>query len=229
MKIRIIALWVFVGLGFFACQKPAELTDTRPAIKSVSFTGVPAENVRFDAANATITVQLPAVLSGGLRPVFTLSEGTSVIDGVQTDNTIDLTPFCYCNRSSQSREVVIRVGNNTGTSVYRLNVITSGQLKAQNSNTSITFSRQTKLLEMSLPVENLYSNPHINTIDFTNVETGALTRINADAACLNTCQSNAPNQLIFRLSSPIERELLLGTYAISLAGIVFPQQLVVTE
>ena len=231
MRSIITLLLLSSGLLQQACQKPKEMTDGRPAIKSISFAGIPAQNVFFDAPNATIMVQLPPSLKAGLQPSFELTDETNVISGVAPDNTIDLTPFCSCSNSV--REVVLRVANKTGTAVYNLTVMADGPLRAQPSNVQITFSRQTKLLEMSLPVDNLYSNPRITDLIFTNVATGKTSLINADAICLNTCKSTAHNQLMFTIRSPIERQLDPGTYAIALKGgtdrIDFPQHLVVTD
>ncbi|MBE9462046.1 hypothetical protein ACFP1I_12480 [Dyadobacter subterraneus] len=82
---------------------------------------------------------------------------------------------------------------------------------------------------MSLQVEILYTNPSITTLMFTNLATGASALTNADAACLNSCKSTAPNQLIFSLGSPSEHDLTPGTYSIAFNGLEFPQKLIVTE
>ncbi|GAB4030732.1 hypothetical protein [Spirosoma jeollabukense] len=233
MKALSIALLISAGLALQSCQDSSQTVDERPAIKSVSFVGIPTKDVRFDAANSRITVQLPAILKGGLQPIFDLTDGASVLDGVMADNTIDLTRFCYCGQShnsAQEKEITLRIGNKTTTTVYKVNVVATGVLKAQDSNEEFTFSRKTKLLELNLPVENLYTNPSITDLVFTNVATGKGTRINADAACLNTCSSTAPNQLVFKLSSPIESYLTAGTYTMAIAnGISFPQRLIVTD
>lgn len=228
MKITSIAF--LIGFGFVqqACQQPTELAENKPAIKAISFVGIPPQNVHFDAPNATITVQLPAILKGGLQPIFDLTDGARVLDGLLADNTVDLTSYCHCT-SSGSKDITLRVGNQTTTSVYKLNVVATGSLKAQNSDAQFTFSRKTKLLEMSLPVENLYTNPRITDLTFTNVATGVAAHINADAACLNSCKSMAPNQLMFTISSPIETYLVPGTYTIAIGTINFPQRLVVTD
>ncbi|GAB3269756.1 hypothetical protein GCM10027347_39980 [Larkinella harenae] len=224
----------FLILGFSlllqACHPPGDESNGRPAIRSVSFVGIPDQNVRFDAANARITVQLPAVLSGGLQPVFKLTDEARVVDGLLADHTLDLTPFCSCNPfSNQPTEITLKVGDQTTTATYKLRVIPSGTLKAVSSNSPSTFSRQTKRLEMRLPVENLYTNPRFSMLVFTNVSTGEKIRISADAACLNSCQSTAPNQLIFDLRTPIETRLMPGTYTLTADGMDFSQPLIVTD
>lgn len=226
MKITTLLL-TSLGVLSLACKD--NITDDQPAIKAISFVGIPPQNIRFDAPNARITVQLPAVVNGGLQPIFELTEGTRVLDGIMADKTIDLSAFCTCNLSSQPKKVILRVGNQQTTAVYELVVIATGTLKAQNTADQFTFSRKTKRLDLRLPVENLYSNPSVTMLLFTDVATGKVTSISADAVCLNSCISTAPNQLVFSLGSPIERELLPGTYTISLNGIRFPQRLVVIE
>ncbi len=152
-----------------------------------------------------------------------------MLDGVTTDNKIDLSVFCACNTTSQPKKVILQVGNQNTTVVYELVVVATGPLKAQNTADQFTFSRKTKRLDLRLPVENLYSNPRVDMLSFKDVVTGNVTRISADAACLNGCVSDAPNQLVFSLGSPVERDLLPGTYTIGLNGIDFPQRLVVTD
>lgn len=230
MKALTRALLISLGLLQLTCQKPKEITDNGPAIKAISFAGIPDQNVHFDAPNGRITVQLPAVIEGGLKPIFELTEGTQLIDGVMADGTIDLSAFCYCNRSSFPPKTILRVGNQKTTAVYELIVVATGSLKSQPVPVSqLSFSRQTKLLEMSLPVEHLYSNPEITRLTFTNLSGGQGAVIDADGACLNTCRGQNPNQLIFRISSPIESYLRPGTYSISLGNLSFPQHLVVSD
>ncbi|GAB3771913.1 hypothetical protein GCM10028818_11360 [Spirosoma horti] len=227
MKTITALLITTLGILSLACKD--NVADDKPAIKAVSFVGIPTQNVRFDAPNSRITVQLPAVVNGGLQPIFELTEGTRILDGVMADKTIDLSAFCACTTSSQPKKVILRVGNQKATAVYELVVVATGTLKAQNTTDQFTFSRKTKLLDLRLPVENLYSNPSVTALLFTDVATGNVINISADAVCLNSCIGTAPNQLVFSLGSPIERELLPGTYAISLNGIRFPQRLVVIE
>lgn len=227
---RIILFMISIGWLQLACQQPTDITDDRPAIKAIAFAGVPEQNVRFDAPNSRITVQLPAVVAGGLKPVLELTPNTQVIDGVLADGTVDLSPFCYCNRSSFPPKVILRVKNQKTTAVYELIVVATGSLKPQPAPaTQLSFSRQTKRLEMNLPVEHLYSNPQIDRLAFTNLSGGQDAVIYADGACLNTCRGQQPNQLIFQISSPIEFYLRPGTYSISIGALTFPQRLVVTD
>ena len=66
-------------------------------------------------------------------------------------------------------------------------------------------------------------------VSFTHLATGIKRFAGFDEVCLNTCDSRFTNQLIFRLSYPIEHTLTPGTYTVSAGGIDFPQKLVVTE
>ena len=167
--------------------------------------------------------------------MFELVNGASLVRGLLPDSTISVSSYCACNFPSASygpyrEELAIVVGNATRTTYYRLRIIPpTGPLKAINTDTQFVFSQKTKLLRMSLPVENLYTNPQIRQIDFTNVATGLKSIVNADAVCLSGCSDKAPNQLFIGLTSPIEQTLTPGTYTVSAGGIDFPQKLVVTE
>jgi len=236
MKTYVITSLTLSGLVQLSCRKPQEVADDKPAIKSISFVGIPQQNVQLDILNSTITVQLPSVLpKEGLKPMLELVNGASVVRGLLPDSTISISSFCACNFPSGPfgavrEESAIVVGNSARTTYYRLRIIPpTGPLKAINTDTQFVFSRKTKLLRMSLPVENLYTNPQVRQIDFTNVATGLKSIVNADAACLSGCSDKAPNQLFIGLSSPIERTLTPGTYKVTADGVEFPQKLVVTE
>ncbi|WP_428659972.1 hypothetical protein [Runella sp.] len=234
MKNTVTALLIVLAVGQQACRTSSDMDVTKPAIKSISFAGIPDKDVTLDALNHTITVRLPSVLEEGLKPTLRLTDDAQILRGLTSTNTVDLTSFCSCTKNNYTEEPGLAIGNTTTTVNYRLVILPpKGALKALASTAPLRFSRQTKLLSMNLPVENLYTNPHISTIEFTNSATGTSTRIQADGACLNACKSDAPNQLIINLSTPIERDLLPGTYSIAIStanGVVtFPQRLIVTE
>ncbi|GHB52387.1 hypothetical protein [Persicitalea jodogahamensis] len=235
MKTKTALLLLSLGLCLFACKKPQEVVDDKPAIKSISFEGIPAQNVRLDARTSIITVQLPAVLPEvGLKPVLELVNGASVVRGLLPDGTISVSSYCACNYPSGAGTykdtLAIVVGNAAKTTYYRLRIIPpTGPMKAIATDTQFVFSRQTKLLRLSLPVENLYTNPQVRQIDFINVATGLRSVVNADASCLSGCSDEAPNQLLINLTSPIELRLTPGTYKVTAGGVEFPQKLVVTE
>lgn len=234
MKTTIIALLIVLAVCQQACRTPSEPDVTKPAIKSISFAGIPDKDITLDALNHTITVQIPSVLEEGLKPTLRLTDDAQILRGLTSANTVDLTSFCSCTKNNYAEEPGLAIGNTTTTVNYRLVILPpKGPLKALASTAPLRFSRQTKFLSMSLPVENLYTNPYIDTIEFTNSATGLSTRIQADGACLNTCKSDAPNQLIINVSTPIERYLLPGTYFITIntanGRVNFPQELVVTD
>ena len=56
MKTTTALLLLSLGLCLQACRKPQEVVDDKPAIKSISFVGIPQQNVRLDVPNSTITV-----------------------------------------------------------------------------------------------------------------------------------------------------------------------------
>ncbi|MCE7041087.1 hypothetical protein [Dyadobacter sp. CY312] len=226
MKIAQIGLIVLLACMLSACTEPEEETN-RPFIKTISFAGIPNENVILDKAKSRITIQLPAILKGGLKPVMELSKGAQVVHGLTQENTIDLTSLCVCNYDNE--RITLRLDNKEAQSVYEIVVIPEGLLGAQNTNEQFTFLRNGDRTELSLPVENLYTNPHVDMLFFTNLETGKEEMISADAACLNHCNSLDHNRMIFSLSSPIEKYLKAGTYKIAFNNIKFPQHLVVTD
>lgn len=233
MKTKIALSLLCLGLCLLACKKPEEVPDDRAAIQSISFEGVPAQNVTIDRALSTINIRIPTELRGGLRPILELNEGASVVGGLTADGVVNLTPYCYCAiNGAQSQIVVDKESSNSSLKYrrsYTVKIVNQGPLRALDSDIPLTFSRKTGKLVMRLPVENLYTNPYISQVKFTNVAT-ALTEIAGfDAVCLNTCDSRFANQLVFRLTYPIEDILTPGTYTVTIKDIVFPQKLVVTE
>ena len=75
MKTYVITSLTLLGLVQLSCRKPQEVADDKPAIKSISFVGIPQQNVQLDVPNSTITVQLPSILpKEGLKPVMELNE-----------------------------------------------------------------------------------------------------------------------------------------------------------
>lgn len=233
MKITTALLLLSLGLSLQACRNPDVVADDRAAIKSISFAGVPPQNVTIDRARSTITIQLPTDLRGGLKPVLELNEGASVVGGLTADGFVDLTPQCYCGIKDRQSSIVVDTEISSSSFKHRrsyiVRITNQGPLKALDSDIPLTFSRKTKELFLRLPVENLYTNPIITQVRFTNIVTGTTHIAGFDAVCLNTCDSRFTNQLIFRLTTPIEYTLTPGTYKISAGGVEFPQKLVVTE
>jgi len=199
-----------------------------PSIRAVSFSGIPQKDVTFDSRTSTIIVKLSAILENGLKPEIELSDGAEVVSGLLPDNTIDLASYRQCNQTEE-KEISLRISDGSENSTYILQIVQTGKLKVISELRDLTFSRKTKRLEMSLRLEILYTNPSITMLMFTNLATGTSVLINAEAACLNSCKSTAPNQLIFSLGSPIEHDLTPGTYSIAFNGLEFPQKLIVTE
>ena len=236
MRIKITLLLLSLGLYLQACRKPQEVVNDKPAIKSISFVGIPQRNVQLDVHNSTITVQLPSLLpKEGLKPVLELVNGASVVRGIQADSTInnELGIRCSCNYSpSNIAESSIVVGNAIRTTYYRLRIIpSSGSLKPLENGVPLSFSRKTNELVLRFPVENLYTNPRITQLRFINLETGVGPILDADATCLNGCSNSVLNQLIFSFSSPNFnlKGFTPGIYKVIADGIEFPQRLVVTE
>ncbi len=232
---NVLSAFLFGGLFILgACREQQEIRRQGPVIKSISFAGISQEAVHLDERNTTVTVQIPSILPEGLKPTLNLTQGAKVVRGLSADNTVDMSAYCSCRNGDQRQELDLVIADATTTANYRLIILPpKGQIKPQFSNSPVTFSLQTKTLSMSLPVENLYNNPVVDNLILTNLATGKSERINADGACLNTCKSDAVNQLMFRITSPIERILIPGTYSIAIGAanglILFPQPLIVTE
>lgn len=227
MKKFLLIRFTVCIIAFNGCKDSSEIPDGTPAIKSISFEGISDRDVQFDAGNSRITVHMPAVLDGGLKPVVKLSEGAT-LTGLLPDGTIDLSKFCYCG-SNSAEDRYLRVSRQGVTGTYELKLITTGSLKPQITNEVTTFSLKSKVLKLSLPVENLYANHRVNQLSFENTKTGFSSVVSADGVCLNSCSGDAPNRMLFTLLSPIQSHFTPGTYRIAFNGIQFPQTLVVTE
>jgi hypothetical protein len=226
MKTIVLGVIASALLMISACKQSGGVID-KPSIEAISFVGIPNENVNFDKTKSRITVKLPAVLEGGLQPIVELSEGAKIVQGLTPENTIDISSLCRCNKTNE--KMMLRLDNKGILSAYEVIVVPEGQLRALNTNEPFTFSRKGDRIELSLPVENLYTNPHVDMLLFTNMETGDVETITADAACLNSCYGSEYNRMIFSLHSPIEKYLKPGSYALEFNNIKFPQKLVVTE
>lgn len=227
---------LFLAIFFLSnCEKPFKYEQA--TIEAVSFDGIPDSDVAIDAGNRIITVSVPPILNGGLRPVFKLSKDAQVFDGLTSEKTVDMTPFCSCIQSNEPKEAIIRVSNSTSLTVYKLRVKANGELKALPSTEKISFSRQTEHLVMILPVENLYSNPKITEFEFTNLDTGQVVLLNTDEVCVMQCKADRLNQLTFDLFYPAKmnpvNSLNPGIYSIRLGSlpklISFPEKLIVTN
>ncbi|MDR6806622.1 hypothetical protein J2Y45_003814 [Dyadobacter sp. BE34] len=222
-----ILLTMFLASSLlFGCKDSSAPVSDMPAIRSISFEGLPDENVTFDAANSVITVRMPAVLKGGLKPVMKLTDGAQPI-GLLPDGTVDISAFCACSKPSQ--DVFFRISNQTKTATYRLNIVATGPLAPQDIYEETTFSLKTGVLKMSLPVRNLYDNHRIDQISFKGEDGKSGAWVYADGACLTGCRGEEPNRIAITLYSPIDRELKPGKYQIEMKGLKFPQKLIVVE
>jgi len=225
MKRLLLTMLISGGL-IFGCKDSSGPVSDMPAIRSISFEGLPDQNVTFDAANSAITVRMPAVLEGGLKPVLKLTEGARPV-GLLPDGTIDISAFCSCAKPTEN--VYLRIDNQAKTATYRLNIVATGPLAAQDVYEETTFSLKTGVLKLSLPVQNLYDNHRIDQISFKGEDGKSGARVYADGACLTGCRGGEPNRIAITLYSPIDRELKPGKYQIEMKGLKFPQKLIVVE
>lgn len=209
----------------FGCKESSSPVNDMPAIQSISFEGLPDQNVTFDARNSEITVRMPAVLEGGLKPVMKLTKGAEVI-GLLPDGNIDLSAFCRLSKPTEP--VYLRIGNRTKTATYRLNIVTTGALAPQDIYEETTFSRKSEALKLNLPVRNQFNLPHLDRITFEREDGTDSAVIYADGAQLAGCASE-PNRLSIQLYAPIQSVLKPGKYKIQVGNIKFPQRLVVVN
>jgi hypothetical protein len=216
---------LFVGSLLMGCKDSPEPVDDMPAIKSISFAGLPDQNVTFDARNSAITVRMPAVLEGGLRPVMKLTEGAEPI-GLLPDGTVDISAFCRVTKPNEP--VYLRIGNRTKTATYRMDIVTTGELAPQDIYEETTFSRKSETLKLNLPVRNQYNLPHLDRITFEREDGTDGAVIYADGAPLAGCGSQ-PNRLSIQLYAPIQKVLKPGKYKIQVGNIKFPQRLIVVD
>lgn len=214
------------GSLLFGCKDSSGPVSDMPAIQSISFEGLPDQNVTFDAANSAITVRMPAVLEGGLKPILKLTKGARPV-GLLPNGTIDISAFCSCTKPTEN--VYLRIDNHTKTATYRLNIVATGPLAPQDVYEETTFSRKTGVLKMSLPVKNLYNNYHIDQISFNREDGKTGAWVTADGACLTGCRAEEPNRIAITLYAPIDRELKPGKYQLEIKGMKFPQKLIVVD
>ena len=223
---HILLTTVIAGMLLPGCKDSSGPISDMPAIQSISFEGLPDENVTFDAANSVITVRMPAVLEGGLKPVLKLTEGAEPV-GLLPDGTIDISAFCHCSKPTQ--DVFFRIGNKTKTATYRLNIVATGPLAPLDVYEETIFSLKTGVLNMTLPVQHLYNNYYFDQISFKGEDGKSGAWVYADGACLTGCRAEEPNRIAITLYSPIDRELKPGKYQIEIRGMKFPQKLIVVD
>ncbi|WP_353720030.1 hypothetical protein [Dyadobacter sp. 676] len=223
---HLLLIVVLAGSLLCGCKDSSEPLGDMPAIKSISFEGLSDEHVTFDAGNSVITVRMPAVLPGGLKPVMKLTEGAQPV-GLLPDGTIDISAFCACSKPTQ--DVFLRIGNQAKTATYRLNIVATGPIAPQDVYEETTFSLKTGVLKLNLPVKNLYNNYRFDQISFKGEDGKSGAWIYADGACLAGCRAEQPNRLAITLYSPVEKELKPGKYRIEIGDMKFPQRLIVVD
>ncbi len=222
---RSLLTFLICSTLLLGCKESSPPVDDMPAIQTISFEGLPDQHVTFDARNSEITVRMPAVLEGGLKPVMKLTEGAEAI-GLLPDGNVDLSAFCGSNMPNEP--VYLRIGNRTKTATYRMNIVATGELAPQDIYEETIFSRKSDALKLNLPVRNQYNLPHLDRITFEREDGTDSAVIYADGAPLAGCASE-PNRLSIQLSAPIQSLLKPGKYKIQVGNIKFPQRLVVVD
>jgi len=223
---RFLLISLIAGGLLFGCKDSSEPISNMPAIQKISFAGLPDQNVTFDAANSVITVRMPPVVEGGLKPILELTQGAEPI-GLLSDGSIDLTAFC--RPSVPGENTLLRIGNGVKTATYHLKIIPTGPLAPLDVYEETTFSLKTGVLKLSLPVQNQYNNTYLNEITFRREDGQDGAVIQADGAPLVGCTAEKPNRLVIELHSPIQHVLKLGKYSIEIGSMKFPQRLVVID
>ncbi len=196
-----------------SCEKPKEMDDGRPRIKSVSIAGLPAENVRLDPGRYTITIQLPALVpEGGLVPNFELTENTEILEGLTKEGKLDFTATCHCDLKGKTSDGAILIANDRKTATYRnttnYRVIFLPPQGSVEPNPDQPISYQYGKLQekvnksfvyLSLPVRNLYQNPEVLSVSLKNRATGEVitgsTSFYFNYRCINGCSPDSPNRM----------------------------------
>jgi hypothetical protein len=213
------------GTLLFGCKESPDPVNDMPAIQSISFEGLPEENVTFDAANSVITVRMPAVVEGGLKPVMKLTVDAEPV-GLLPDGTVDISAFCRVSKPNEP--VYLHIENRTKTATYRMNIVPTGEFTPQDIYEETTFSRKSGALKLNLPVRNQYNLPHFDRITFEREDGTDTAVIYADGAPLAGCGAE-PNRLSIQLFAPIQSVLKPGRYKIQVGNIKFPQRLIVVD
>ena len=208
---RLLALSLLTIL--ISCEKPKEMDDGRPRIKSVSIAGLPAENVRLDPKRYTITIQLPALVpEGGLVLTLELTENTEILEGLTKEGELDFTATCNCDLKGKSTDGRILIANNQKTATYRnttnYRVIFLPLQGSVGPNPNQPISYQYGMLKgevnksfiyLSLPVRNLYQNPKVISVSLKNRATGkaliGYTSFYFNYRCINGCYPDLPNRM----------------------------------
>ncbi|MPR36023.1 hypothetical protein [Salmonirosea aquatica] len=244
--------FLLLGLVLSACERN-EIDESKPLIKSISFTGIPASDVTIDQRLHQITVRVPALLpSEGLIPLLDLTHNSIVSEGLTPDGKLDLTRFCECGHAAgldeESQLVIthdpVTTNNSSPATIYNVALAPPPGCPEPNGELPVTFTRHKSsdvngpdFIQIHLPIRNLYQSTHVDGVFLKNVATGqTYTNLFYETPCINICSNDSIN----RLTVPFDTKLVqlpTGVYEVSVRAscekekvpIVFPTRITFTK
>ncbi|MPR36022.1 hypothetical protein [Salmonirosea aquatica] len=251
MKSTATFLALSLAALLFSCEKPNEIDEDKPRIKSISISGIPDKDIEFIPERYVINVQLPAMVpEGGLKPNFQLTENTEILEGLTPAGTFESRLLCGDHSLNTSNPTTLIVANDKKTAIYRntttyqINFIRPLGCPEVLGNIPITYSRDSSnanSMQIQVPLQNPFSSFKVFAIRLKNLSTGAqhdntLPSYLGDYF-LNRCPSGIDNRVsLFYTSSP-KVPPGPGSYEVSVTmncgesqrTLTFPQPLVIAE
>ncbi len=234
MKITIFLLLSIVP--FISC-KENEIDESKPLIKSISFAGIPTGDVKLDQKLRRITIKIPALLpKEGLVPTVDLTQNSTISQGLTPDGKLNLTAFCACGASRNTRRdqlIVSKKPVSNVATVYQVVLESPSDCYEPNGENSLAYSRVLtphnggqEFLFFDLSVKNLYNGVRVRAVNLRNVTTDkTYTSLFAEVQCINACDNDSPNQLRLPFDTKVF-QLPTGVYEFSISTTCSPDPIV---
>lgn len=253
MKATTTALALSLFALLISCEKSQDPSTERPSIESVSFVGIPDENVELDHRLSRIIVQTPMELPPeGLKPTFKLSRNTEILQGVTADGLLIAPVPCGCRSLDENfnkyNAGVVKVANDNkvgpyqSTRAYSILVLPNKGCPKPIDNLPIKYVRSDQngrsMILIYLPVSNLYTNPCVSHIILKNLETGERQGNSSFLSYyLNGCDYRFTNHMRIQYEINQRTKLIPGSYEVSIEmgcdggknTLVFSQPLIYKE
>lgn len=233
LKRLLLLVVIAISLCVTACKREPEPVgqsinspyDSDPnrayQIRSVTFLGIPFENVKINQQTRTITVSIPAGFSGSdLKPVVTLTENTTLLAGLGGDQPFRAELFCYCNAGGTAS-----IGPNGSTLPqnpiqYSIVARSTAPLTLKSIATPLEVPLN-EVTTITVPVNNPYGNlpivrAYVQRTDGSPPVLLVGNETNENGCALFPCSTEEPGALSFSFS-PISRQAVSpGTYTLTL-------------
>lgn len=192
-------------------------------ILSVKLPGIPFENIKIDQQKRLIRILVPADFEGGeLKPVVTLTENTTLLDGLGQRNPFRMESFCYC---SQRELVTIGPSDKQGyynPVQYGVVAEASAPLELKPTQTPLVVPLGA-YMSFSIPVRNPYGNSPVTGAYVQRVNggtpiivQGAEYNTNANSCAFFRCDNKQPGHLAFTANLSNKPALEPGNYQLIL-------------